>query len=374
MNKVDLIKKSGLFDENYYLETYPDVKDYLEKHRGTPSDTIAHYLLFGAKEMRNPSEKFNTRYYLETYPDVEGNPLIHFILHGYKEGKRPCQPKYFLTMAACVKNEARYLEEWLCYYIYHGVEHFYLSDDESIDDTKEVLKPYIEEGYVTLYENQRKAGILQVQFYDKIVKDKRYETEWCCFFDADEFFQAKDHLKLATYLKSFPSQVSGIELNWKCFGDSFLEEYDDRLVIQRFVRHATFDWQNSGHAKSICKLIHTKATQENPHIFAYLRGILSNDKGEKIVPAPFMLGYATSLQRSWEMAWLNHYYSKTREEFELRLKRGYADKEGARIEEFSLKNQNNLYDDSMQFYVSEIEVLMQKFHHIRASIKKEENQ
>jgi len=76
-----ILLKSGLFDHNYYLFTYPDV-------RKNDIDPINHYIDFGAFEGRNPSASFNTIFYLENYPDVKEsliNPLLHYILYGQNE-------------------------------------------------------------------------------------------------------------------------------------------------------------------------------------------------------------------------------------------------------------------------------------------------
>jgi len=78
-----LISKSGLFNREYYMEQYPDVK-------AVGFDPIRHYILHGGYEGRNPSTKFNTSFYLENNPDVVNagiNPLIHFILYGKKEDR-----------------------------------------------------------------------------------------------------------------------------------------------------------------------------------------------------------------------------------------------------------------------------------------------
>lgn len=82
-NKYKLVKNSKLFDEDYYLSTYDDVKK-------AGIDPIKHYLKYGWKEGRNPSDKFGTNSYLETYEDVKNakmNPLVHFIKFGVKEGR-----------------------------------------------------------------------------------------------------------------------------------------------------------------------------------------------------------------------------------------------------------------------------------------------
>ena len=94
---VDIIKKSGLFDENYYLEQYGDVKQ-------ANYDPILHYVNHGATEGRNPSPNFDTTYYLNHYPEVTGsglNPLVHYIQYGQKKGWLPRSP------LVAVKGEAK---------------------------------------------------------------------------------------------------------------------------------------------------------------------------------------------------------------------------------------------------------------------------
>ncbi|MCB2202845.1 hypothetical protein KQH56_02445 [bacterium] len=74
-----------LFDKDYYVNTYKDVKD-------SSINPLLHFLRDGWREGRNPSKLFNTRYYLSKNPDVKEkgiNPLIHFIRHGRREGRNP---------------------------------------------------------------------------------------------------------------------------------------------------------------------------------------------------------------------------------------------------------------------------------------------
>jgi hypothetical protein len=69
------IATSGLFDESWYKENYPDVA-------AAGIDPIEHYLSSGADEGRNPGPLFDTLEYLLRIPDAgaEGqNPLLHFI-------------------------------------------------------------------------------------------------------------------------------------------------------------------------------------------------------------------------------------------------------------------------------------------------------
>ncbi|MGC8979252.1 glycosyltransferase [Caldisericum sp.] len=98
-----ILKRSGLFDQSYYLKMYPDV-------RQADIDPITHYLLHGYKEGRNPHLLFNTQYYLNAYPDVAKsgmNPLLHYILHGAYEGRWPSEEfdsSYYLNSYPDVKK------------------------------------------------------------------------------------------------------------------------------------------------------------------------------------------------------------------------------------------------------------------------------
>ncbi|MCL2687112.1 MAG: hypothetical protein FWE58_01080, partial [Methanobrevibacter sp.] len=76
--KIESLK---LFNEEYYLKKYPEIK----KH---PINPLNHYIYHGYVERRNPSEKFNGNYYLNFYADVKKsklNPLVHYVLYGKNE-------------------------------------------------------------------------------------------------------------------------------------------------------------------------------------------------------------------------------------------------------------------------------------------------
>jgi len=79
-----LVRRSGLFDFNYYPQIVGKHADSL--------DPIIHYIAVGFQEGRNPNPLFDNRYYEKSNPDVllrKMNPLVHYIIFGTKEGRKP---------------------------------------------------------------------------------------------------------------------------------------------------------------------------------------------------------------------------------------------------------------------------------------------
>lgn len=58
--------------------------------------------------------------------------------------------KYRISLCLIFKNEAPFLKEWLDYHLTVGIDHFYLYNNNSDDNFKDILQPYIEKGLVTL--------------------------------------------------------------------------------------------------------------------------------------------------------------------------------------------------------------------------------
>ena len=84
-HQLRIMGQSGLFDEAFYLSTYPDVRD-------ADIPALEHFFGFGYLEGRSPNRYFEPLWYLGRNPDVVASgmqPLLHFILHGDRQGRDP---------------------------------------------------------------------------------------------------------------------------------------------------------------------------------------------------------------------------------------------------------------------------------------------
>ena len=78
-----VLRASGLFDPDFYLDANPDVA-------AAGIDPVNHYADTGAGEARNPNPFFDSAWYLATNADVREaglNPLYHYIVGGAEEGR-----------------------------------------------------------------------------------------------------------------------------------------------------------------------------------------------------------------------------------------------------------------------------------------------
>jgi len=79
--QIRVVRHSPLFDRNWYLSRYLDVKK-------SGVDPAFHYVLYGWKEGRDPSERFRTAEYIALNRDValaKVCPLYHYEEHGRAE-------------------------------------------------------------------------------------------------------------------------------------------------------------------------------------------------------------------------------------------------------------------------------------------------
>ena len=115
--------------------------------------------------------------------------------------KREEQKKYYVSVCAIFKNEAKYLKEWIDYHLIVGVDHFYLYNNYSDDNYEKVLKPYIQRQLVTLIQWDMPAG--QIPAYNDCLKRFGADSNWIGFIDLDEFVTPLKFTNVKDWLKQF---------------------------------------------------------------------------------------------------------------------------------------------------------------------------
>ena len=140
--------------------------------------------------------------------------------------------KYNVSICAIFKNEGPYLKEWIEFHHLIGIEHFYLYNNNSGDNYLEVLKPYIDRGWVELIQwpyNQK-----QMEAYKDCISKFSNETKWIGFIDIDEFVVPKSTDDIYGILSKFENR-GAVLIYWRLFGSSGKIDRDlSGLVIEDF--------------------------------------------------------------------------------------------------------------------------------------------
>lgn len=154
---------------------------------------------------------------------------------------------YNLSVCMIFQNDAPYLKEWIEFHRLVGVEHFYLFNNLSTDNYKQVLRPYIKKGIVDLvnwpYESNsfQEWDPIQIDAYNHGLRMATGKSKWLAILDSDEFLFATKYNKVTSFLKRFEkeSHIGGVCVNWVVYGTSEVEKIpEDKLLIETLVMSA----------------------------------------------------------------------------------------------------------------------------------------
>ena len=218
---------------------------------------------------------------------------------------------HFLSILAIVKNQNDFIQEFVEFYKLQGVDHFYFYDNESNIPLKKVLSNSLD--ICTI--NEIHGDTQQINAYNDFLKNYKNATEWVAVFDIDEFVFAKKHGTLKEFILA-NSFIDCISINWVIFGNGkHINKPTHGLLIENYLYSEGKQHQN---VKSITK---TSAIRKftHPH-FPKLKWFKkhTNAAGNK------MKG-SENKEPTTHIIQLNHYFTKSLEEYQLKLNSRRAD-------------------------------------------------
>ena len=121
---------------------------------------------------------------------------------------------YNFAAVSFMKNTSAHVEEWLNYHLLAGVDHFYIYDNDSLDNLEKTLQPYIDAGIVTyiFYSGVNK----KIAAYNDAVKNFKFECRYMTFLDCEEFILPRKNqsvVEVTDEILSDKDNVGGVELN-----------------------------------------------------------------------------------------------------------------------------------------------------------------
>lgn len=215
-------------------------------------------------------------------------------------------------ICAIFKNEARYLREWVEFHLLVGAETFLLYDNNSDDNWRSELAPYMREGYVSVQPWRTEPGQLSA-YVDALQHHIEYDLpRWMAFIDIDEFLYSPTGLSVPEILRAHGEDFDGacgVGVNWRVYGTDGQHQPSDDLVTTTYLAHAERDDPINTHVKAIVRPERCQWIAHDPHHF------FPNSRATPMVNTiglpcngPF------NAPPLWDRLVINHYMSKSFEE------------------------------------------------------------
>lgn len=169
--------------------------------------------------------------------------------------------KSTFAVLAVFKNEATNIGEWITHYINQGASKIILVDNNSTDQWREVVKPFLDNGKVEFREDLRPHA--QGDIYRDILQDGTLSNyAWLLVCDLDEFVYARrGYQTIADFLNRFSLKGVGVVmLPWKNFGScGHIEQ--PHSIRKGFIKRAKVPYPEAmpgfTRGKYLCRLSHT---------------------------------------------------------------------------------------------------------------------
>lgn len=226
-----------------------------------------------------------------------------------------------LTCIYWIRDEARYLPEYLEFHLLQGVDHFILYQDGDTDRTPEVLKPYIDQGLVE-YRTIPPEVLERKNFWvmAHCIDEQKGKSEWIHFHAIDERVFNPQGRSLVECLAPYERpDISGVAVNWIQIHSGGQIEDSPGLIIERFTQGQEHDPMR--HVKTMIRPhLCLSAPISNPHNFTPQPG--AQVVNEKYEPTPSAYNGG---QYTFDTFCNFHYACMSEEEYETKVNKGVLD-------------------------------------------------
>lgn len=300
---------------NWYDTGAVMLEDILAKRphlKGLHEDIRPYVVHYGSASWQKNDEKAH-RQWIEAnrhiFPNEERIKETTDRFHKHIEETR--EPEG-VAICAIVRNENRYLREWIKWHKGLGVEKFFIYDNghDNDENPRDVIG---DDPQVVIIDWRDRDGNTQCEAYDECYREHGSEFAWMGFIDIDEFVQSE--MPLPDVLNTIEADV--VAFSWRMMTDNGLVHYDDRPVQERFTQPAEDLKPETQFVKSFVRgSIEGLSFDRDPHIPHHPALEVVNPDGGKAPQCSVGTG-------SREVAWIDHHFTKTAEEFAQKVSRSW---------------------------------------------------
>ena len=247
-----------------------------------------------------------------------------------------------LAVVAIVKDEAPAMFEWMAHHAALGVEQFYIYDNGSTDGTRAEIEAHPGPARWKIIDWPMLHG--QFPAYSDALARFGRGCDWMAFLDADEFVIPLKGERLLDILGDYKAHA-GLAAPWAVYGSAGHDRRPQGLVIENYQQRAPLDVETNGFLKCFVQPSRIALKVTTPHIFMSRDGsAIVLDDGTPVDPATG--GFLRPPHIPSRLR-INHYVVKSREDFEVKARRGLVTPSDARDHYFfDAHDRNDEHDET----------------------------
>lgn len=219
------------------------------------------------------------------------------------------------VVCAIIKDEQRFLREWIDYHLALGFAHIYLFEDYGSTSHKSIVNglAHVTLGTVeddTPVRNHHTSGT-QASLYNWFLGKAKREhlADWVLYTDIDEFLKFEDGYSLQWLMNEFRDET-GVWLSWRFYNANGHIKRPKGGVVESYTQEAKAGETSDTCVRVMIKSIVNVHKAQQTTIHYVINGV-DVDHAHKM---PL---------RKYRKAWVNHYFSKSWEDYVDRMcKRG----------------------------------------------------
>jgi hypothetical protein len=230
------------------------------------------------------------------------------------------EPKHELVIVAIAKDEGQSIAEWIAFHLAVGASRFLIYDNQSQDNTAEVLKPFSSTGVVEVIPWPHFVTGMHTQAlaYAHALSHLGSQTRWMAFIDIDEFLFDPEGGQVKDRLSEY-HDIAALCVYRHHYGTSGHKEPPTGLVIENFSQR----FEPLRGPRRLRELMCPKAIVQPSLVGG------SNDAHRPILAERGLWGhdelrrpvYRNNAKFCAEKLCINHYYTKDEQTFGKRLAR-----------------------------------------------------
>jgi hypothetical protein len=233
------------------------------------------------------------------------------------------EPPLQLAVATLIRNERPYLREWLLFQKLVGAGLVLLYDNGSTDHFEEEIADLARSGFVQIvpWPNFARKVNFQSLAIAHAIAFMRGRAKWLAILDVDEFLFSPVERDLPTLLRDY-ADLPALIVPWVSYGTSGHQTPPGGLATENYITREASRDDVSNRYKSIVQpgrvqqvLGAHSCLTDLPKIVGFSEHRVARTVRDEKAHAPFPVPVRLRI---------NHYYSRSRQEFEAKLATGWS--------------------------------------------------